>query len=70
VTDVQTERPDRRRAGQDRRKNPRNGRRATDPHIAWKWRRVAWLFAAYAAYVSVRSLPQTLQRLFGRRVSE
>jgi hypothetical protein len=27
---------------------------------------VAWLFAAYAAYLSVRSLPDTIRRYFRR----
>jgi hypothetical protein len=55
-----------RRAGQqgDRRKHSRSGRRAGDPHV--NWRRVAWLFAAYAAYLSVRSLPDTIRRYFRR----
>jgi len=47
----------------DRRKNSRSGRRTTDPHF--NWRRIAWMFAAYAAYVSVRSLPATVRRLIG-----
>jgi hypothetical protein len=48
----------------DRRKNPRNGRRATDPRF--NWRRVAWLFASYAVVVSFRTLPSTVRRLFQR----
>jgi hypothetical protein len=57
--------PDRRhtRSG-DRRRNSRSGRRATDPHM--NWRRIAWLFAAYAFYLSIRSLPATVKRLFQR----
>jgi hypothetical protein len=43
----------------DRRKNSRSGRRASDPHV--NWRRVAWLFAAYAAYLSIRSWPESLR---------
>jgi len=49
----------------DRRKNPRNGRRSTDPRF--NWRRVAWLFAGYAIIVSIRTLPSTVRRLFERR---
>jgi hypothetical protein len=49
----------------DRRKNPRNGRRSTDPRF--NWRRVAWLFAGYALFVSIRALPSSLRRLFERR---
>jgi len=64
--------PDRRaRARSDRRKNSRSGRRARDPRT--NWRRIAWLFAAYAAYLSVRSLPEavksllsTVRKWFGR----
>jgi hypothetical protein len=50
----------------DRRRNPRSGRRAGDPREQWRWRRLAWLFAAYAAYVSVRSLPRSMKKLFQR----
>ena len=42
----------------DRRKLSRSGRRANDPHT--NWRRLAWLFAAYATYLSIRSLPHSL----------
>ena len=53
--------PERRGAPRgDRRKNSRSGRRATDPHT--NWRRLAWLFAAYAAYLSIRSLSATMKR--------
>jgi hypothetical protein len=48
----------------DRRKISRSGRRATDPRINWS--RVAWLFAASAAYQSIRSLPSTVRRFFRR----
>ena len=49
----------------DRRKRSRSGRRARDPQF--NWRRIAWLFAGYAIYLSIRSLPATLrQRLFSR----
>jgi hypothetical protein len=44
----------------DRRKNSRSGRRAGDPHT--NWRRLAWLFAAYATYLSIRSLSATMKR--------
>jgi len=45
----------------DRRKNSRSGRRAKDPHT--NWRRLAWLFGAYAIYLSVRSLPDAVKSL-------
>jgi len=48
----------------DRRKNSRGGRRDGDPRV--NWRRLAWLFAAYATYLSIRSLPATLRRMFRR----
>jgi hypothetical protein len=32
-----------------------------------RWRRIAWLFAAYAGVLSVRSMPASLKRLFARR---
>ena len=48
----------------DRRNNSRGGRRDGDPRV--KWRRLAWLFAAYATYLSIRSLPATLRRMFKR----
>lgn len=52
----------------DRRKHSRSGRRTTDPRV--NWRRIAWLFAAYAVYLSIRSLPKTLRRLIRRRPTE
>jgi hypothetical protein len=53
--------PERRRVPRsDRRKHSRSGRRASDPHT--NWGRLAWLFLAYATYVSVRSLPATMKR--------
>jgi hypothetical protein len=55
---------DRRMPGADRRRHSRSGRRASDPHT--NWRRIAWLFAAYALYLSVRSLPETVRNLFSR----
>jgi hypothetical protein len=48
----------------DRRKNSRSGRRDGDPRV--NWRRVAWLFAAYAVLVSIRLLPTTVKRLVTR----
>jgi hypothetical protein len=48
----------------DRRKHSRSGRRSSDPHV--NWRRLTWLFAAYALYLSVRSLPETVRRLIRR----
>jgi hypothetical protein len=55
-----------RRGGErsDRRKYSRSGRRASDPHV--NWRRLAWLFAGYALYLSLRSVPETVRRLFRR----
>jgi len=54
--------PDRRNPpGGDRRKHSRSGRRARDPHT--NWRRIAWLFAVYAIYLSVRSLPDAVKSL-------
>ena len=54
------------RRASDRRKNSRGGRRSGDPHK--NWRSLAWLFAAYATYLSVRSLPATLRRMFKRTI--
>jgi hypothetical protein len=54
----------RRATGADRRRYSRSGRRATDPHF--NWRRVAWLFAAYAVYLSIRSLPSVVRKFFRR----
>lgn len=31
---------------------------------SWYWRRAAWLFAGYVAYLSLRSLPGTLRKWF------
>jgi hypothetical protein len=56
-------------APSDRRTQSRNGRRQSDPQPEWRWRRAAWLFAASAAVVSIRSLPSNLRRLFGRRTA-
>jgi hypothetical protein len=49
----------------DRRKTSRSGRRSSDPH--GNWRRVTWLFASYGIYMSVRSLPAPIKRLFTRQ---
>jgi len=49
----------------DRRKQSRSGRRASDPHF--NWRRLAWLFMAYATFLSLRTLPSTLHRLIRRK---
>jgi hypothetical protein len=51
-------------SARDRRRNSRSGRRDGDPRV--NWRRIAWLFAAYAVYVSVRSLPATVKKMFRR----
>ena len=65
VTPVDTAMDERRGTERtDRRKISRSGRRATDPRA--NWRPVAWLFAEYAAYLSIRSLPSTVQRFFQR----
>jgi len=63
---------DRRRTAEnaDRRRYSRSGRRASDPHMTWRWRRLAWLFAGYAFYLSVRSLPASVKRLFRRTPAE
>jgi len=54
-----------RRAGAgDRRRHSRSGRRASDPHT--NWRGIAWLFALYAAYVSLRTLPSTIKERLRR----
>ncbi len=57
---------ERRQAHGDRRKNSRSGRRKSDPRVEWRWRRIAWLFAAYAAFLSVRSLPESVRKFFAR----
>ena len=61
--------PDRRTVanGNDRRKNSLSGRRSTDPRF--KWRRAAWRFAAYALYLSARSLPASVKKFFVRSPS-
>jgi len=64
VSELNTPATDRRIPNGDRRKHSRSGRRASDPHT--NWRRIAWLFAAYAVYLSVRSLPLTVRNLFKR----
>jgi hypothetical protein len=66
VVEHSTVSTDRRGAGIDRRKKSRGGRRATDPRNEWRWRRLAWLFAAYAVYWSIRSLPATVKSYFKR----
>jgi hypothetical protein len=48
----------------DRRKSSRSGRRAEDPRTSW--RRVYWLFGAYALYLSVRKIPSALRRFWHR----
>jgi hypothetical protein len=49
----------------DRRRNSRSGRRKEDPHT--NWRRVAWLFALYAGFLSIRSIPAAIRRLWYRQ---
>jgi len=61
------DRSDRRIVGADRRKISRGGRRESDPRTNWRWRRLAWLFAAYAVYLSVRSLPATVKGYLARK---
>jgi hypothetical protein len=46
----------------DRRHHSRGGRRRSDPHVNWE--RLAWLFAVYAIYLSLRSLPSTVVNYF------
>jgi hypothetical protein len=53
-------------ASGDRRRKPRSGRRASDPRVRWHWRRLAWLFALYAVYLSIRSLPTSVKKRFAR----
>jgi hypothetical protein len=58
-------RPERRHAQKaDRRRKSRSGRRSTDPYM--NWRRIAWLFAIYAAYLSIRSLPAIVRGKFSK----
>jgi len=66
VADTTLPVPDRRSSEtkRDRRKNSRSGRRKSDPHT--NWRRIAWVFAVYAAYLSIRSLPSTVKSFFKR----
>jgi len=54
----------RRRGVSDRRQHPLNGRRRSDPRR--NWRRLTWLVAAYAAYVSLRWLPPGVRRFITR----
>jgi hypothetical protein len=60
---------DRRKSGErsDRRRKSRGGRRADDPRP--KWRRLAWLFAAYAVYLSIRSIPAAVRRFWRREAT-
>jgi len=51
----------------DRRRISRGGRRRGDPHDGGYWRRLPWLFAAYAVFVSIRSLPAAARRFFTRQ---
>jgi hypothetical protein len=46
----------------DRRKRSRSGRRSSDPRV--NWRRVGWLFACYALYLSARALPANFKSKF------
>ena len=46
----------------DRRQHSRGGRRRSDPHV--NWQRLAWLFAVYAIFMSLRSLPSTVVSFF------
>jgi hypothetical protein len=66
VAENSTRSSERRGVGSDRRKQSRGGRRATDPRTAWRWRRLAFLFAAYAVLWSLRSLPETVKRYVKR----
>jgi len=70
VTDGSTTASDRRLAnGGDRRKNSRAGRRAGESNGSRRWRRVAWVFAAYALCVSVRSVPSAIRKAFSRKTT-
>jgi hypothetical protein len=61
--------PERRAAVRtDRRKRSRSGRRAHDPRF--NWRRWTWLFAAYALFMSLRSLPSTLKKKLKGKIFE
>jgi hypothetical protein len=61
TTDTTTPPFERRRAPRtDRRRHSRSGRRDNDPHV--NWRRWAWLFAAYALVMSLKSLPATVKK--------
>jgi hypothetical protein len=53
------------RQGSDRRRKSRGGRRAGDPRF--NWRRLAWLFACYALYLSARSIPTRVKNIVRRR---
>jgi hypothetical protein len=64
VDRLSVERRERGRA--DRRNNSRSGRRQTDRHLERRWRRAAWLFAAYATLLSLRALPSNIRRRFNR----
>jgi hypothetical protein len=35
--------------------------------MEWHWRRLAWLFAAYALFVSLRSLPASVKQYLQRQ---
>jgi len=65
VTDSSTPTTERRANPRtDRRQQSRGGRRTSDPRV--NWRRIAWLFAAYATYLSLRALPASAWRFFKR----
>jgi hypothetical protein len=67
-TVTQTPATDRRAPNRnDRRRHSLNGRRNTDPHT--QWRRLAWLFAGYAGYLSFRSVSRAVRRLLQRQNS-
>jgi hypothetical protein len=66
VSESKTAERRRRERGADRRKHSRSGRRTTDPHGHSRWRRLAWMFAGYAAYLSLRSIPAAIRRLIRR----
>jgi len=61
-------RNERRDAGNtDRRKHSRSGRRAGDPHTTRRWQRLAWVCAAYGAFIGLRFIPSAIRRLFAPR---
>jgi len=68
---AQTTKPDSERRAAvrtDRRRRSRSGRRTHDPRV--NWRRWTWLFAAYALFMSLRSLQSKVIRKLKGKVFE